>query len=292
MNRVRLMVVLVFPFLAGAAVAQQDPVREAFDRLLTAAEKDDRANGEQAFQEVRALGAAALPQCRARLKSATVLHRQIAIMIIGEMGPSAAPALPDVVAATRDADASVRGAAAVVLADLDRGPATISRLTELLRDPAPVVRWNSAMSLNKFGPEAASAVPALVAALEDEDDNVFSYAMGALKRIKARPELCVPALTKALARNFWAGEALAEFGENARPAMPALVARLNAQAAKAEPNDMWVHSLAVAIEKIGGPEAKAALPAVEAAVGRMTSVNFREDLQRVAASLKGPQSSR
>ena len=52
-----------------------------------------------------------------------------------------------------------------------------------LQDPDDTIRLRAAKILGRFGPSAASAIPALEAALGDEDRDVRRSAMDALNRI-------------------------------------------------------------------------------------------------------------
>jgi hypothetical protein len=64
----------------------------------------------------------------------------------------------------------------------------VSALVEALGDPIWFVRWDAVQALGKVGPEARSAVPALTACLEDRNDDVRRGAREALDRIaQVRP---------------------------------------------------------------------------------------------------------
>ena len=90
--------------------------------------------------------------------------------------------------------AEVREAAVVALADArcDHRLA-VPALARRLQDPVTVVRWATDRALIAYGPRAAAAVPALVAALGDPE--TVEWAPTVL--IAVGPE-AVPALTKAL----------------------------------------------------------------------------------------------
>jgi len=61
-------------------------------------------------------------------------------------------------------------------------------LIDALKDQNEAVRTEAAHALEKIGPEAKTAVPALIEALKDEDKNVRQEAANALGKIgpKAR----------------------------------------------------------------------------------------------------------
>src|SRR5215204_4317297 len=67
-----------------------------------------------------------------------------------------------------------------------------SLVTTLKEDKDPNMRYWAAESLGKFGPEAQSAVPDLIAALKDESKMVrmgAAYALGAIGSADAVPAL-------------------------------------------------------------------------------------------------------
>ena len=74
----------------------------------------------------------------------------------------------------------------------------LSALIRSLDNPNPEVRYSAARKLSHMGPAAASAVPALVKALEDPDRQVQKEAMLALRSIGSP---AVPALIGALKHN-------------------------------------------------------------------------------------------
>jgi HEAT repeat protein len=78
------------------------------------------------------------------------LHPQI-LEILGQLGPAAAPALP--------------------------------LLREALRDANPEYRWRAAEALGRIGPGARDAAPDLTAALKDPDEAVRRWAAHALRRL-------------------------------------------------------------------------------------------------------------
>lgn len=137
-----------------------------------------------------------------------------------------AEAIPPLIEAMGDKNAQVSFQAAQTLGKM--GPPAVASLLKVLDDPRKF-RWGAAMSLGLIGPEAKSAVPALVKALGDKE--------GALKRGAARAlgEIGVdsPAVIKALASvlddrecAYEAMQSLARFGPKAKAALPALHAVL------------------------------------------------------------------
>ena len=91
--------------------------------------------------------------------------------------------------------------------------------------------------LAALGPQAKAAVPALLAALKEKDDQLFGPVAGALAKIEADPELAIPALIRCLVTDDGRGradvvEALEEYGPKAKAAVPALVKLLADRSSK------------------------------------------------------------
>lgn len=121
------------------------------------------------------------------------------------------------------------------------------------------VRRAAAKALEKVAHNANAAVPALIEALEDEEDSVRQRAVDVLAKI--RDPKAVPALIKALKDKSHdenihfrssVASALIEIGE---PAVPALI-----QALKDEDGSSSVHNCAAfALARIANPEAQKAV---------------------------------
>jgi HEAT repeat protein len=103
-----------------------------------------------------------------------------------------------------------------------------------LNDKDPAARRYAAGVIGSMGPKAEAAVPALIAALKDPDENVRGRAAFALGRLAppGRGAGAVAALADALRDSDMqvrknAASALAGFGSEAKAAIPALIADLN-----------------------------------------------------------------
>jgi HEAT repeat protein len=100
---------------------------------------------------------------------------------LGALGPDAAPAAAELVAALGDLSLGVAAAAETALPRL--GPAAIPEVVEGLSDPDEIVRLRAVEVLAQLGPDAAPAIPALAAALEDSEAIVRERAAAALGAI-------------------------------------------------------------------------------------------------------------
>ena len=169
----------------------------------------------------------------------------------------------------------------------------VPALIEALRDPKAGVREKTAEALGEIGPEAASAVPALIEALKDREARVRKNAAWTLAFGKIGPEAAsaVPALIEALKDREArvrenAAAALAVIGPKAASAVPALIEALKDREARVRKNAAW----ALAFGKIG-PEAASAVPAlIEALKDREAEV--RKNAARALAFGKiGPEAA-
>ena len=199
------------------------------------------AAGTDAFAAYGATGALAkvdrpLPPAvaalRAALGHAYMPARREAALGLGALKA----ATPEVVAALTDRladpEEQIRAAAATALAEFgDAARPALARLRERAKtDTDPAARVAAAEALWRVGNEADLAAPLLAAAVSDNDGPEWPAAH-ALGRIKsARPDV-VAALIKGFASRSdhtqtYVAQALAEIGPDARAALPALRAAL------------------------------------------------------------------
>lgn len=109
-------------------------------------------------------------------------RRQSAAASLGEFGPAAQPAFPDLLRAFQGNDIAVKGAAAVSLGKIRANPGVmIPLLTRALEDES--LREYAAEALGEFGPASASAVPRLTELLKVPDKELHHAITEALEKI-------------------------------------------------------------------------------------------------------------
>ena len=149
MHRAPLGMALVSAVLFAPACSRQPaPVAPPASKVPPAV-TDGAAAAPNAGQP--ATGLAAL---RSQLKAATTDEARIAAVdALADLGQNAAPAIDDIVAATKDAD--------------------------------PRVRWHAARALGMVGEDAVATIPLLIALLADEDPLVVAQSAAAIGMIRA-----------------------------------------------------------------------------------------------------------
>ncbi len=118
--------------------------------------------------------------------------------------------------------------------DLPKPSGHIAELVADLRSNDRQIAFGAATELGNLGPNAVAAIPALVdlATFDDKGSHRISPGLAAIEALsKISEEKSVPYLIKALEqprKRYWAARILGDFGENARPAVSALVEALRA----------------------------------------------------------------
>ena len=107
--------------------------------------------------------------------------RREAMLSLAIFGSQAKEAVPALSQALYDTNSSVRLDAALALRQID--PQVVTVLAAKLEDTNSVVRSLTAEALRHFGQQASAAVPALLKALDDPDNDVRSKALVALREI-------------------------------------------------------------------------------------------------------------
>jgi HEAT repeat protein len=255
---------------AMAGTVGKDPVAD-LTAALGHADWRVRVMAARAFKEVGLLGQVdeAVVGERHALVDGDALVRELAVESLGEIGPKASAAVPDLIPLlAHDPSVKVRVRAADVLARLEpSGKAIVEPLTGALGDVRPSVRQMAAQSLGTIGPAARSALPVLIDRLNtDTDDDVRSVAAEALGKVGPAADVIFP-LTAAYRRERQKGEnqvagkiaeALGPLGPSAAPAIPSLRAALQSDVPFDRCNALHVLGAI-------GPAAREALPDIHKA---------------------------
>lgn len=103
----------------------------------------------------------------------------------------------------------------------------VSHLTKAIADEDWQLRSKAILALAKIGEASRSAIPSIIKAVSDEEPAVRSDAVGALGDLQLEPDTVVPVLVEQLTTEGVeeeSVEALAKFGEDAKAAIPDLLA--------------------------------------------------------------------
>ena len=163
------------------------------------------------------------------------------------------------IAGLQHQDPAVQWASVAALAKF--GEAAVPSLVKALGDNNENVRANAALTLGRIGASTTAVVPGLTAVLKDESDRVRENAAGALGAIGPEAAQAVEALLVCLSDrepyvNGKSAEALSRIGS---AAVPGLIGTLNSGKSAAR----W--SATIALGKIG-PDAFPAVPALTQAL--------------------------
>jgi HEAT repeat protein len=187
--------------------------------LIEVLKKDESVEMRQAAVSLLPrFGEDALPHLKLALTDKDENLRWMAANSLGQLGPAAKKAIPDLVqVAKRDASANVRAYAVQAIAQTGpesvdilveflkekdssvrqivvtvlgqfgaRAKPAVPLLIEALKDKDATTRWMAAQTLGQIGPDAKAAIPALKEALKDKDDNVRAFAQFALQSIEGK----------------------------------------------------------------------------------------------------------
>lgn len=165
----------------------------------------DSKTQHSAIDSLKRLGPTALPAVpalRKLLRSAKNGQLQLRVaLVLGEIGPEARSALPDLIAALHNPGAA--GGVAYALGQW--GPdawEAVSDLMFILDAADDLVRRNAARALGHIGPAAEMAIPSLTELLDDRDHSVRAHAAIALWQIKqGYMETAVETLLDVFAKN-------------------------------------------------------------------------------------------
>ena len=202
----------------------------------------------------------AVATLRAALADPSSAVRVGAAQALGQIGPAAAGAAPDLIGILQDPDETVRCRAAEALG-LVGAEAAVPALTGELSDPSPAVQEAAARALGSFKEAAGTAVPALVPLLQHPEESVRQAAADAIGQIGVLTAEATTSLVDGLTSRdtlvrAQTAEALGTIGEAAEDAAPALVEALS------DGSDRVRAKAAEALGKIGDGAAAAAVPSL------------------------------
>lgn len=242
-NRLVVRFLVFLLFLAGLAVGaawysqrgylllEPRPVASpaAADTWLEYLYSQNPRDVEAAEQEVRELGARAIPVIRTTLNEprASREERKAALKACVVLGQTAAETIPDVAAHLKDPELTEE--AAVALSFL--GPDAFPPLRDALASLDPAVRAEALRSLGKLKAraplEASAVLPLLLRGMQDEGKDVRAVAATYLGILHEDPDRSVPALLAGLADpdvevRRASATALGSFGSAAEAAVPEL----------------------------------------------------------------------
>gem|GEM_PF-1893355 len=157
---------------AAAALAARNPSQVSLRPLMEALKDDDwlvRSSAAEALGKLGAEGGPAVGALAAALRDDQVALRLRAAQALGAIGPAARSAAPALAARVGDEreDEAVRAFATQALGRL--GPQAAPALVRILRRAEPHLRELAARALAATGAPPEQIVPALTAALHDED---------------------------------------------------------------------------------------------------------------------------
>jgi len=195
---------------------------EALPELMEALRFDDPAVALAVGAALLKIGPDAVRPLIKALDDPNFVIRQRAAEILGAFGPEAKRAAPDLVELLRDNQTETAAEGAL----LKIGAPSVPALTDALRKSDPATRQTLIRLLAHFGPAAS---PALIQTLrKDDSSTVRVYAAGALAAIRPVAADAVPALIDAMrdpddnARTAVVG-ALAQLGPEAKAAIGILI---------------------------------------------------------------------
>jgi len=168
---------------ALGAVASSD--WEVVGHLLDALSHPSPIVRSASARSLAKTGDAAVPRLRTLAANRSDLANAWAAFALGEMGPAAAAALPELRAGMSDGDEPLASCCAIAIALISGDAEALPYLLEIVRSDDPSApRRGAASAIAKLGPVAQSAEGALEALLDDEDFDVADAARAALASIR------------------------------------------------------------------------------------------------------------
>jgi HEAT repeat protein len=233
-------------------------IRKQYHRTFDA---DEQEIAQAASRALLRIGAPAVSVLAEELKKGDTDDRRFAARQLDYFASLARPVVPELLAAMKDKDPTVRSYALEAVRQVDGKSERFRKaLIAILADESSDIRGLAAARLGEFGPEASDAVPALVRLLSTKPP-IRHQAAVALISIAPDDKDVIMALLPFLNDDVSREQVLfllSRLGPNAKAAVPELI-----EAFKKYPN--YRGSIADALGNIG-PAAREAIPALKEAL--------------------------
>lgn len=171
------------PAGVGAAYELAHMGEAGLPHLMRVLETGRQHPSRRAGYGLSAASHAALPLLQPAMASESDLVRRYAVFAAGEHGPAAADLAPDLIQRLEDDSPWVRRTAVESLSLIEDADQAVPALVRALADEDDQVRFSTALSLARYKAAAAPAVDALCASLKDENRYVRGFAVEALRQI-------------------------------------------------------------------------------------------------------------
>jgi HEAT repeat protein len=201
--------------------AIEPPADVALPVWLKTLESSEPEVAATAVQAIAEQGAKAVPKIRELLKVKAAAYW--ACLIIAEMGPEAAEAVPELTEAVKHESPEVRLEALLALGEIGKKsePATAAILQVLAEDKFPHVRVAAAYAIASIQPANAEAKKALEAAQQDKDFLLQLMSSWALTKLDAgNKEYATKAVDLAIAALGSSDESIRSAGARVLTEMP------------------------------------------------------------------------
>ncbi|MBC7816629.1 MAG: HEAT repeat domain-containing protein, partial [Planctomycetaceae bacterium] len=208
---------------------------EAVIAALTAASKDAdlglRRNSRDALIALGIDRKLTIPSLITELKDKDVDRIDKTLTTLGDIGPDAQDALPEVMRLISHESPVIRGYAAIAVGKIDTNGITVPILIDLLKDRVAQESVARAAA-NALGRIGSPAISQLRTALRDTDVNVRHYSLEALGAIKVKAKVAIPDIIPLLHDtdsrvSESAATALGAIGDDDPTAVAALIDTIN-----------------------------------------------------------------